>query len=135
MVIPNWKKNLPIIPFINTTGTKIAKIAIEAASAANVISRAPSIDAFTLLLPISTWRTIFSSTIIASSTTIPITSDKAKSVKVLSVNPKKYIKIKVPKIETGIAKTILIAEESEPINAQHTTDVKIAERIRVKLSS
>ncbi len=47
------KKNLPIIPFMNTTGRKIARIASDAATAAGVISRAPTIAAFTRLIPLS----------------------------------------------------------------------------------
>jgi len=36
IVMPNWKKNLPTIPCMNMTGMKMARIAIEAAKAANV---------------------------------------------------------------------------------------------------
>ena len=51
MVTPNWKKNLPMMPFMNTTGRKMARMAREAATAAEVISRAPTIAAFTRLMP------------------------------------------------------------------------------------
>ena len=41
IVTPNWKKNFPMIPFMNATGRKMATMARVAAAAANVISRAP----------------------------------------------------------------------------------------------
>ena len=89
IVTPNWKKNRPTMPLMNATGRKIATTAIVAASAAKVISRAPSRAASTRDFPISRWRTMFSSTMIASSTTMPIASDSPSSVKKLSVKPMK----------------------------------------------
>ena len=56
MVTPNWKKNLPMIPFMKATGRKIATIASVVAAAAKVISRAPTDAAFTLPSPISRCR-------------------------------------------------------------------------------
>ena len=56
MVTPNWKKNLPMIPFMKATGRKIATIASVVAAAAKVISRAPTEAAFTLPSPISRCR-------------------------------------------------------------------------------
>ena len=56
IVTPNWKKNLPMMPFMKATGRKIATIAAVAAAAAKVISRAPTEAAFTLPSPCSRWR-------------------------------------------------------------------------------
>ncbi len=53
MVTPNWKKNLPMMPGISTTGRKIARMASDAAIAADVISRAPTSAAFTFDIPSS----------------------------------------------------------------------------------
>ena len=53
MVTPNWKKNLPTMPCMKMTGMKMARIAIEAAMAAEVISRAPTKAAWTLVVPSS----------------------------------------------------------------------------------
>ena len=89
IVMPNWKKKRPMIPLMNATGRKIATTATVAASAAKVISRAPSREASTLLFPISVCRTIFSSTMIASSTTMPMARERPSSVKKLSVKPMK----------------------------------------------
>jgi hypothetical protein len=52
-VTPNWKKNFPMIPFMKTTGTKMAKMATVAARAAKVISRAPTMAALMRESPLS----------------------------------------------------------------------------------
>ncbi len=41
-VIPNWKKNLPMMPFMNATGTKTAMMDIVVARTASPISEVPS---------------------------------------------------------------------------------------------
>ena len=89
MVIPNWKKNRPITPLMNATGRKIATTASVAASAAKVTWREPFRAACTRFSPCSWWRTMFSSTMMASSTTMPTARLRPSSVKVLSVKPKK----------------------------------------------
>jgi len=76
-------------PFMKTTGMKIATTARVAASAANVISLVPSRAAWTRPFPISPCRKMFSSTMIASSTTMPTASASPSSVNVLNVNPRK----------------------------------------------
>ena len=60
-----------------------------AAVAAKVISLEPTKASATRRAPISRWRVMFSSTMIASSTTIPIAKLKASRVKVFIVNPQK----------------------------------------------
>ena len=49
------------------------------------------------------YRSTFSTTTIASSTTIPIASTRPNSVSVLIENPSKYRKAKVPTTDTGTA--------------------------------
>ena len=56
MVTPNWKKNLPMMPFMKATGRKMATMAKVAAAAAKVISRAPTEAARTLPMPSSRCR-------------------------------------------------------------------------------
>lgn len=89
IVTPNWKKYLPMTPCMKITGTKMARIATEDAMAGKVISLAPTMAAFTRLMPCSLYRTMFSITMMASSTTMPIASDRPSRVKVLSVKPMK----------------------------------------------
>ena len=52
-VTPNWKKNVPMTPFMKMTGKKIATTASVAASAAKVISLVPSAAAMARGFPIS----------------------------------------------------------------------------------
>ena len=54
-------------------------------------------------------RSTFSTTTIASSTTMPIASTKPKSERLLIENPNRYIKKNVPTSETGIAKSGITA--------------------------
>jgi len=82
---PNCRKNLPTMPFMKTTGRKIATTARVADSAANVISRVPSRAARIRSEPRSPWRKMFSITMIASSTTMPTARPMASRVKVFSV--------------------------------------------------
>ncbi len=88
-VMPSWRKNFPMTPFMKTTGMKIAMIAIVAERAANVILPVPSRAAVTRSFPSSKGRKMFSMTMIASSTTMPTASPSARSVKAFSVNPAK----------------------------------------------
>ena len=56
IVTPNWKKNLPMMPFMKATGRKMATMARLVAAAANVISRAPMEAALTRPFPCSRCR-------------------------------------------------------------------------------
>ena len=52
-------------------------------------------------MPAARWRTMFSSTTIASSTTMPVASTSASSVRMLMENPTMYIAASVPINATG----------------------------------
>ncbi len=56
-----------------------------AAAAAKVISRAPSRAAPRSVFPIEWWRVMFSSTMMASSTTMPAARERPRRVKKFSV--------------------------------------------------
>jgi hypothetical protein len=88
-VTPNWRKKRPTTPSMKMIGMKIATTASVAASAAKVISAVPSRAARTRSFPASACRWMFSSTMIASSTTMPTASESPSSVKVFSVKPRK----------------------------------------------
>ncbi len=135
MVMPNWKKNLPMTPLMNATGRKIATTASVAASAAKVIWREPLSAASTRFSPFSWWRTMFSSTMMASSTTMPMARLRPSSVKVLSVKPKKYRTMKVPMIEVGIARMTFSVAVQLPRNSQHTNAVASADSTSAILNS
>ncbi|MNY42482.1 hypothetical protein D3C86_1773730 [compost metagenome] len=78
-----------MIPSIKITGRKTAITAKVAATAAGKTSFDPSEAAFVDDFPILACRTIFSSSMIASSTTIEMAKVNAKSVKRFNVNPAK----------------------------------------------
>ena len=99
-------------------------MAAVAASAANEISRAPAIAARTRPSPCSARRKMFSSTMIASSTTMPTASESPSSVNVFSVKPRKCITANVPMMDVGIDSRTLIVEEIEPRKSQHTSAVR-----------
>src|SRR3990167_2174063 len=78
---------------------------------------------------------MFSSTMMASSTTIPIPSDSASRVNVLSVKPKKYRHVNVPTIAVGMAMRMFSVALQEPRNTQQTNEVRMADKSSVKVSS
>ncbi len=127
-VTPNCRKNLPTTPLMKATGMKMAMTASVAASAAKVISLVPSLAAFTLSLPISAWRKMFSMTMTASSTTRPTASDRPSRVNVLSVKPQKYRTAMVPSSDIGIAKSTFMVADSDPRKTQHTKAVRMTAR-------
>ena len=72
------------------TGTNTATIENVVAATARPISSVPSCEASTWSFPISTCRTMFSRTTIASSIRMPIASERPSSDIVLSVKPKAH---------------------------------------------
>ena len=72
------------------------------ASTAKPISREPLKAASRADSPCSTWRKMFSSMTMASSTTSPIASTSDSSVRVLIEKPKPYITAKAPISDTGM---------------------------------
>ena len=74
---------------------------------------------------------MFSSTMIASSTTMPTTSVRPSTVNVFNVKLKKYITMKVPRIEVGIARRTFTVLDHDPRNSQQTRPVSSAARSSV----
>ncbi len=75
---------------------------------------------------------MFSSTMIASSTTMPTTRVRPSTVYVLSVKPNTYMTMNVPRIDVGIASRTLSVVDHEPRKTQQTRLVRRAARMRVK---
>jgi hypothetical protein len=80
-------KNCPETPGISPTGKNTATIENVVATTASPISSAASIAAWNAVFPIRMWRTIFSISTIASSTSTPATRPSASSDSWLSVKP------------------------------------------------
>ena len=76
-VTPNSTKNLPTIPPISTIGANTATSEMEMEITVKDTSFAPRIAAWKRGMPSSTWRVMFSSTTMASSTTNPVATVSA----------------------------------------------------------
>ena len=84
-------------------------------------SRAPLIEASCGLMPSSMWRWMFSSTMIASSTTMPMASTIASRVSRLMVKPISSIRNSAPTSDSGTVTAGMTTLRSEPRNRKITT--------------
>src|SRR6476646_1880278 len=100
-VQPNWTKNLPGTPLMNAVGRNTAISVKLVAMTAKPISSAASIAAWYGVLPMRRWRMMFSISTIASSTSMPTTSDSDNSVTTLMLKPNKYIAPKAGSTDSG----------------------------------
>ena len=87
-VQPNCLKNLPGIPAMNAVGKNTAISVKVVATTASPISSDASMAAWYGVLPMCRWRSIFSTSTIASSTNTPMTSERASKVTVLIEKPR-----------------------------------------------
>ena len=103
MVTANWRKNWPEMPVMKAAGMKTA------ASTRAIATSAPPTSSMVLwaasrgVMPSRRFRSTFSTTTMASSTTMPMASTRPKSERLLSEKPKASRKAKVPISETGMA--------------------------------
>ena len=101
MVRANWRKNSPTIPVMNPHGTNTA----QSTRATPMTGPVTSSIAFTAAArgesPSPIQRSTFSTTTIASSTTIPIASTSPNSESELRLNPNPSMNASVPMIATG----------------------------------
>ena len=112
------------------TGTNTATIDKVVAMTAKPISLVASRAARIRGLPISRWRWVFSITTIASSTKMPIESESASMVMLLSVKPMKSMNAKVPITEVGIASAEMKVARQSCKNTQMISTVRIDPKIR-----
>ncbi len=101
MVTANSKNSRPMMPPMNSSGMNTATRLTEMDSTVKAISLAPVTAALRGSSPSSAWRTMFSSTTMASSTTMPVASVSASSERLSRLKPKKYMPAKVPMAATG----------------------------------
>ena len=80
-------KNSPGMPSMNATGMNTAHSVSVVATTARPISMAASVAACSGGLPMRRWRTMFSTSTMASSTSMPTTSDSASMVSVFIEKP------------------------------------------------
>ncbi len=111
IVTENSRKRRPTIPPMKRTGMKTAASEIVIEMIVKPISFAPFSAASKGFSPSSMWRTMFSSTTIASSTTKPTHSVSAMSDRLSRLYPSPYMTAKVPTSDRGSARLgITVAE-------------------------
>ncbi|CAM4019079.1 hypothetical protein ACAN107058_21630 [Paracidovorax anthurii] len=81
------------------------------------------------------WRSTFSSTTMASSTTSPVATIRAISERLLSEKPAQCMAANVPMSETGIATTGMSAVRSRPRKAATTATTSPTDSSSVKCAS
>src|SRR3954453_4689631 len=101
MVSAKGLNHWPAMPCMKATGTKTQTMEKVVAATARPISSVASWEACTWSLPISTWRTMFSRTTMASSINMPMASERPISDMVLRVKPKAQTAMKEDRTETG----------------------------------
>jgi hypothetical protein len=104
MVTANSSNRRPMSPPRNRTGMNTATSEMVIESTVKVISRLPRIAASSTDSPRSMWRTMFSSTTIASSTTKPTASVSAMSDMLSRLYPSRYMTAKVATMDIGSAR-------------------------------
>ena len=110
------------MPGIKATGTNTAASVNEVAITATPISSAASLAACIGGLPIRRWRTMFSTSTMASSTRMPTTTDNASRVIRFRLKLNKYITAKVGIIDSGKATDeIHVARQSRRKNQTTNT--------------
>ena len=103
IVTANWRKNWPVMPLMKAQGTNTAHstraTAITGPVTSSIALRAASRGAS----PCSSQRSTFSTTTIASSTTMPMASTSPNSDRLLSEKPSAAMTANVPTMATGTA--------------------------------
>src|SRR4029077_16914825 len=103
IVSANCRKRIPVVPGNKATGTNTATSTSDVAITAPVTSFIATDAALCGSgMPSVMWRSTFSMTKIASSTTRPVSNVIPKSVSVLTENPSNFTNTKFPISETGM---------------------------------
>ncbi len=105
MMRANWRKNWPVIPLRNALGSSTELSTSVIAMIGPVISLIALMVASRTGSPFSIHRSMFSSTTMASSTTMPMASTSPNSVRLLSVNPIRLMTANVPTSDTATSIT------------------------------
>src|SRR5271169_3289959 len=103
IVNANWRNKMPVVPGNSATGTNTETRTNEVAMTAPATSFMATLAALCgSEMPSTIWRSTFSMTTMASSTTKPVANVIPNSVSVFIENPSSFTKMKVPINETGI---------------------------------
>ena len=121
----------PIVP----TGTNTASSDNVAANTANAISFVPLPAASIGVAPSSIWRTMFSTTTMASSIRMPTAKLSASSDILFSVNPCTFIRKNVATIEVGIEMPATTVARQSRMNRNVINTANKLPKIREVLTS
>ena len=105
MVTANWRKNCPVMPDRNAEGTNTAHSVSAMDTSAPPTSSIVRCAASFGVIPAAMLRSTFSTTTIASSTTMPTASTRPNSDRLFSDIPSASRMVKEPTSDTGIAIT------------------------------
>src|SRR5712692_989147 len=134
--MPNSLNSRPVEPRRNPSGVNTATSAIVVAITANPISLVPLTAACSGFSLSSPWcRYAFSSTMMASSTTMPIAMVSASRVKLLIEKPRKYMIANVATIDAGIASPGMIVARTLRRNTKMINTTRIAAMSNVRRAS
>ena len=111
-VTANSRNMRPTCPPMNSSGMNTATSETLMVSTVKPTSRAPSSAAWRRAAPCSRWRVMFSSTTMASSTTKPVATVSAISVRLFRLKPSAYMAAKVPSSDTTVATAGISAARS-----------------------
>ena len=120
MVTANWRKNWPEMPAMKAAGMNTAESTRAMATSAPPTSSIVACEASRGDMPARMLRSTFSTTTIASSTTMPIASTRPNSERLFSEKPTAAITANVPISDTGIA-AIGISEARQVCRKRMTT--------------
>ena len=103
IVTANWRKNWPVMPLMNAHGTNTAHSTRATAMTGPVTSSIALRAASRGGRPCSSQRSTFSTTTMASSTTMPMASTRPNSEMLFRLKPTAAMTAKVPMMATGTA--------------------------------
>ena len=136
MVRPKLFKNMPTMPLRKAIGTNTASSESVVASTAMPISRGPSIEAVKESSFFSSmWRKMFSTTMIASSMTMPTASARATRLMILSVRPCAHMTPNAAMIEVGMASAEMSVARELPRKTRTTMAANIAPSTRCSFTA
>lgn len=134
-VMENSRNRRSTSPPMKRMETNTTMSATFMASSVKPTSPAPRMAARKGVKPRSMWRWMFSMTTMASSTTRPAATMSAISDRLFSENPYRYMMVKVPISDTGIATLGISAARRLPRNPSTTSTTRPAASSSVTCAS
>ncbi len=131
----NSRNSRPTMPPMKSTGMNTAARETVMERMVKPISSDPSKAARRGGLPISWWRTMFSSMTMASSTTKPTASVRAMSERLSRLKPPAYMTAKVETTDMGRARLGMTVAGRLRRNRKMTSTTRNTVRIRVNFTS